>query len=65
MASDSSTVRVLAAEQEEEDAILYAPLEGTTRGFWIAVVVLVFILLLGVSVYYTQLVLGLGVTGLN
>jgi len=65
MSSDSSTVRVLAAGQEEEDAILFAPLEGTTRGFWITIVVLVFVLLLGVSVYYTQLTRGLGVTGMN
>jgi Ni/Fe-hydrogenase subunit HybB-like protein len=65
MSSDSKTVQRLEGPKEEVDQVLFTPLEGTTRQFWVAVVVLVFIVLLGVSAYYVQFTLGLGVTGLN
>jgi molybdopterin-containing oxidoreductase family membrane subunit len=52
-------------EQEDQEAVLYAPLERTSRQFWVVVVILVFIILLGVSAYYRQLSQGLGITGLN
>jgi molybdopterin-containing oxidoreductase family membrane subunit len=52
-------------EQEEEDAVLYAPLERTRWQFWAVVAFLGWVVILGWSAYYRQLKEGLGVTGLN
>jgi molybdopterin-containing oxidoreductase family membrane subunit len=57
--------RTSLREPEDPDAVLYAPLERTSRKYWIAMGVLAYIIVLGVSAYYRQLVEGLGVTGLN
>lgn len=52
-------------EQEDEEAVLFAPLQRTGWGFWVVVGILGYIIVLGVSAYYRQLTQGLGVTGLN
>lgn len=52
-------------EQEDEEAVLFAPLQRTSWGFWVVVGILGYIIVLGVSAYYRQLKQGLGVTGLN
>ena len=51
--------------QEGEEAVLFAPLKRTSWKFWGLVVILVYIIIWGVSAYYKQIRLGLGITGLN
>lgn len=48
-----------------EDAPLFAPLMHTGRGFHVAVIVLASIAALGLFAYVRQLILRLGVTGMN
>ncbi len=53
------------AEQEVEDSILFAPLVRTDRKVWLIMGILTLIIAIGAVAYLTQLVKGLGVTGLN
>jgi molybdopterin-containing oxidoreductase family membrane subunit len=50
---------------QEEEAVLFAPLERTGWPFWAILAVLAWVIIWGLSAYYDQLRLGLGVTGLN
>jgi molybdopterin-containing oxidoreductase family membrane subunit len=52
-------------EPEDVDAILFEPLQRTGWKFWALVGVLVYIIIFGARAYYSQLIQGLGVTGLN
>lgn len=66
MASQSIGARSrIRQEQEEEDAVLFAPLERTSWQYWAVVAFLVWVVVWGQSAYYRQLTEGLGVTGLN
>jgi len=57
--------RLVQQKQEEEEAVLLAPLQRTRWSFWVAVIALAYVVVWGVSAYYRQLSRGLGVTGLN
>ena len=50
---------------QQEDAVLFAPVLGTTRRFWLGAAPLLALTLWGMSAYTLQLRYGLGVTGLN
>ena len=52
-------------KRDDKEAVLFAPLERTSWKFWVVVAILAYIAVLGVTAYYRQLRLGLGVTGLN
>lgn len=52
-------------QQEPEDAVLFAPVLGTTRRFWLSAAPLLLLTLWGMYAYTLQLRYGLGVTGLN
>ncbi len=49
----------------QEDEVLFAPVLGTTRRFWLAASPLLIMTLWGMYAYTLQLRYGLGVTGLN
>ncbi|MBI4839593.1 MAG: polysulfide reductase NrfD [candidate division NC10 bacterium] len=51
--------------REPEDAVLFAPVLGTTRRFWLGAAPLLAMTLWGMYAYTLQLRYGLGVTGLN
>jgi len=51
--------------QDSEDAVLFAPVLGTTRRFWLGATPLLAMTLWGMYAYTLQLRYGLGVTGLN
>jgi len=52
-------------QRQEEDAVIFAPVLGTTRRFWLGAAPLVALTLWGMYAYTLQLRYGLGVTGLN
>jgi molybdopterin-containing oxidoreductase family membrane subunit len=49
----------------QEDSVLFEPLLRTGRGFYVTVAVLATVVAVGVWAYVRQLILGLGVTGMN
>ncbi|MGB9590979.1 MAG: hypothetical protein ACPL1K_00485, partial [Candidatus Kryptoniota bacterium] len=49
----------------DEDETLFRPIYQTGRGFYLLAAVFSAILLTGIGLYVRQLVLGLGVTGMN
>ena len=51
--------------RDAEDAVLFAPVLGTTRRFWLGAAPLLAMTLWGMYAYTLQLRYGLGVTGLN
>jgi molybdopterin-containing oxidoreductase family membrane subunit len=51
--------------RDPEDAVLFAPVLGTTRRFWLGVTPLLALTLWGMYAYTLQLRYGLGVTGLH
>jgi Ni/Fe-hydrogenase subunit HybB-like protein len=51
-------------ERKEHEALL-RPLERTGRGFYLLIAVLLIVISWGISAYYEQTRLGLGVTGMN
>jgi molybdopterin-containing oxidoreductase family membrane subunit len=54
-----------AHHREPEEAVLFAPVLGTTRRFWLGAAPLLLLTLWGMYAYTLQLRYGLGVTGLN
>jgi molybdopterin-containing oxidoreductase family membrane subunit len=54
-----------AHDHDQEDAVLFAPVLGTTRRFWLGAALLLAVTLWGMYAYTLQLRYGLGVTGLN
>src|SRR5574341_650078 len=50
---------------QQEDAVLFAPVPGATRRFWLAAALLLAVTLWGMFAYTLQLRYGLGVSGLN
>src|SRR5574342_1318922 len=52
-------------ERDQEDAILFAPVLGTTRRFWLGAAPLAALTMWGMYAYTLQLRYGLGVTGLH
>ncbi len=55
----------LVHERDQEDAILFAPVLGTTRRFWLGAAPLAALTMWGMYAYTLQLRYGLGVTGLH
>ena len=51
--------------RDQEEAVLFAPVLGTTRRFWLGAAPLLALTLWGMYAYTLQLRYGLGVTGLN
>ncbi|HEY7676042.1 MAG TPA: polysulfide reductase, partial [Candidatus Methylomirabilis sp.] len=51
--------------RDPDDAVLFAPVLGTTRRFWLGVTPLLALTLWGMYAYTLQLRYGLGVTGLH
>ncbi|MCL4510198.1 MAG: polysulfide reductase NrfD [Bacteroidetes bacterium] len=49
----------------DEDEVLFKPIYETGRGFYVLVAILVAIFLFGLGCYIRQLILGLGVTGMD
>ena len=52
-------------QRDPEDAVLFAPVLGTTHRFWLSAGPLLALTLWGIYAYTLQLRYGLGVTGLN
>ncbi len=55
----------LVHERDQEDAILFAPVLGTTHRFWLGAAPLAALTMWGMYAYTLQLRYGLGVTGLH
>jgi Ni/Fe-hydrogenase subunit HybB-like protein len=55
----------LVHERDQEDAVLFAPVLGTTQRFWLGAAPLAALTMWGMYAYTLQLRYGLGVTGLH
>lgn len=56
---------IFVGDVEKEDAAILAPICGTSKRFYVLVLILLAIILIGVIAWIIQLNLGLGITGLN